>query len=42
MQGCTARIINGFCVEPAQRSELLQMTCSSDDKDVAGTSGVSN
>lgn len=41
MQGCAAEIINGFCVEPAARDDLLSMTCSTWSPGSTGSTGVS-
>jgi hypothetical protein len=41
MQDCGMRSLNGFCVEIAQHSELLRMSCSTAD-DRTTTTGVVN
>jgi hypothetical protein len=40
IQGCPTQYINGHCVEPEQRDELLSTTCTTWESDTAGSSGV--
>jgi hypothetical protein len=39
MQGCNAKILNGYCVEPDVRDDLLSMSCSTGSSSTAGTAG---
>ncbi len=42
MQGCKGDMINGYCVEPAARDELLSTTCSTWSPGITGSDGVYN
>jgi hypothetical protein len=41
IQGCPTNYIDGHCVEPAARDELLSTTCTTWTSDTSGTAGVS-
>ena len=42
MQGCKARLLNGYCVLPTLRTEFLESTCPTGSIGTNGVAGVSN